>query len=135
MAMGVLLVILTVISPAGEANQAMKHQQSSSSAPEAPAKKTWKRYLAFLSKFQRKMKHKKAPNGFKQRNPKRSSRPMLEECSNLVRVVRRTAAGCFAAATAAGGGGLEEELPSYMQLDQVTYEVKREAFGPIYLVT
>ncbi|XP_062205773.1 uncharacterized protein LOC133907714 [Phragmites australis] len=123
---------------AGEANPAMKHGQSSGSGPQAPAKKTWKRYLTFLTKFQSKMKHRrapdaKAPNGFKQRNPRRSSGPVLEECSNLVRVVRRTAAGCFAAVMASGGG--EDELPSYVQLDQVRYGVKREAFGPIYLVT
>uniref|UniRef100_A0A0A8YEC9 Uncharacterized protein n=1 Tax=Arundo donax TaxID=35708 RepID=A0A0A8YEC9_ARUDO len=86
------------------------------------------------------MKHKKvpdaqAPNGFRQRNPRRCSNPVLEECSNLVRVVQRTAEGCFAAVAAMASGGDEDELPSYIQLDQVTYGVKREAFGPIYLVT
>lgn len=82
------------------------------------------------------MKHKKpdarAPNSFKQRSPKRSNNPVLEECVNLVRVIRRTAADCFAAAVA---GGDEDELPCYMQLDQVSFGVKREAYGPIYLVT
>ncbi|CAN6283068.1 unnamed protein product [Urochloa humidicola] len=126
----------------GEGNQQGKHEQSStSSGHQASAKKkTWKNYLTFLSMFHNKMKHKKsdtkAPNGFKpRRNPKRgSSSLVLQECSNLVHVIRRTAADCFAAATAAGAGD-EEELPCYMQLDQVSYGVKREAFGPIYLVT
>jgi len=86
--------------------------------------------------FHNKMKHKKsdtkAPTGLKQRrkNPKRSPSPVLQECSNLVRVIQRTAADCFAAAVA--GAGEEDELPCYMQLDQVSYGVKREAF---YLVT
>ncbi|TVT97841.1 hypothetical protein EJB05_56884 [Eragrostis curvula] len=116
----------------GEANRT-----SSGSCPQAAKKKTWKSYLTFLSKFQNKMKHKikpdtKAPAGFKQRSQKRYS-PVLEECSNMVRVVRRTAASCFAATMATGGS--EDELPSYAQLDQVSYGVKREAFGPIYLVT
>ncbi|CAL4916461.1 unnamed protein product [Urochloa decumbens] len=126
----------------GEANQQMKHGQSnSSSGRHAPEKKkTWKKYLTFLSMFHNKMKHKKsdakAPNGFKpRRNPKRgSSSLVLQECSNLVRVIRRTAADCFAAVTAAGAAD-EEELPCYMQLDQVSYGVKTEAFGPVYLVT
>ncbi|CAL4933149.1 unnamed protein product [Urochloa decumbens] len=128
----------------GEANQQRKHGQSnSSSGRHAPAKKkAWKKYLTFLSMFHNKMKHKKsdakAPNGFKpRRNQKRgSSSLVLQECSNLVHVIRRTAADCFAAAAAAAAGaGDEEELPCYMQLDQVSYGVKREAFGPIYLVT
>ncbi|CAL4941568.1 unnamed protein product [Urochloa decumbens] len=128
----------------GEANQQRKHGQSNnSSGRQAPAKKkTWKKYLTFLSMFHNKMKHKKldakAPNGFKpRRNQKRgSSSLVLQECSNLVHVIRRTAADCFAAAAAAAAGaGDEEELPCYMQLDQVSYGVKREAFGPIYLVT
>lgn len=126
----------------GEAGHETKHKQSSSSGPNAapPKKKTWKRYLTFLSKFQNKMRHKKpdarawAPSSFKQGSPKRSSSAMLEECANLVRVIRRTAADCFAAAVA-GAGGDEDELPCYMQLDQVSYGVKREAYGPIYLVT
>lgn len=92
--------------------------------------------------FNNKMKHKKsetkAATGFKQRrNPKRSFSPVLQECSNLVRVIRRTAADCFVAAAAVSSGAADEddELPCYMQLDQVNYGVKREAFGPIYLVT
>ncbi|CAN6305333.1 unnamed protein product [Urochloa humidicola] len=124
----------------GEANQQGKHGQSSSSSgyQASAKKKTWKKYLTFLSMFHNKVKHKKsdakAPNGFKpRRNPKRgSSSLVLQECSNLVRVIRRTAADCFAAAS---GAGDEDELPCYMQLDQVSYGVKREAFGPIYLVT
>ena len=49
---------------------------------------------------------------------------------------QRTTAGCFAAAVAiASGAGDEDEVPSYVQLDQVSYGVKREAFEPIYLVT
>ncbi|CAN6288309.1 unnamed protein product [Urochloa humidicola] len=125
----------------GEKNQQRSYGQSnSSSGRQAPAKKkTWKKYLTFLSMFHNKMKHKKsdakAPNGFKPRNPKRGSSSLLiQECSNLVHVIQRTAADCFAAATAAGACD-EEELPCYMQLDQVSYGVKREAFGPIYLVT
>ncbi|OEL20935.1 hypothetical protein BAE44_0018046 [Dichanthelium oligosanthes] len=122
-----------------EANQQWKHGQGNGSGRQAPAKKTWKKYLTFLSMFHNKMKHRKpdtkAPNGFKQRrNPKRSSTTVLQECSNLVRVIGQTAADCFAAATASGAGD-EDELPCYMQLDQVSYGVKREAFGPIYLVT
>ncbi|PAN47440.1 hypothetical protein PAHAL_9G291100 [Panicum hallii] len=126
----------------GEANQQKKHGQSNGSsgyqAPATAKRKTWKKYLTFLSMFHNKMKHKKsdtkAPNGFKQRrNTKRSPSPVLQECSNLVRVIQRTAADCFAAA--ASGAGDEDELPCYMQLDQVSYGVKREAFGPIYLVT
>ncbi|KAL6646240.1 hypothetical protein ACP70R_017848 [Stipagrostis hirtigluma subsp. patula] len=127
----------------GEPDNTMKHRQSGSSGPEAARKKTWKRYLSFLSKFHNKTKHKKvpdtrAPKGFKQRSPMRSSRPVLEECSNLVRVVRRATAGCFAAAAAAAtvAGAGEEGLPRYVQLDQTSYGAKREeAFGPIYLVT
>ncbi|XP_039830955.1 uncharacterized protein LOC120691825 isoform X1 [Panicum virgatum] len=126
----------------GEANQQKKHGQSNSSsghqAPAAAKRKTWKKYLTFLSMFHNKMKHKKsdtkAPTGFKQRrNSKRSPCPVLQECSNLVRVIQRTAADCFAAA--ASGAGDEDELRCYMQLDQVSYGVKRETFGPIYLVT
>jgi hypothetical protein len=30
--------------------------------------------------------------------------------------------------------GVSTELPSYVHPDQVSYEVKREAVGPIYLV-
>ena len=124
----------------GEANQQKKHgQRNSSSGHQAPTtakRKTWRKYLTFLSMFHNKMKHKKsdtkAPTGLKQRrkNPKRSPSPVLQECSNLVRVIQRTAADCFAAAVA--GAGEEDELPCYMQLDQVSYGVKREAF---YLVT
>ncbi|CAD6205007.1 unnamed protein product [Miscanthus lutarioriparius] len=122
----------------GEASQGTKHRQSSSSGPNAPPKKkTWKKYLTFLSKFQNKMKHKKpdarAPSSFKQSSLKRSSSAMLEECVNLVRVIRRTAADCFVSAVARGDE--DDELPCYMQLDQVGYGVKREAYGPIYLVT
>ncbi|KAL6661873.1 hypothetical protein ACP70R_001257 [Stipagrostis hirtigluma subsp. patula] len=114
----------------GEPDDAMKHQQSGSSGAEAARKKTWKRYLTFLSKFQNKMKHKKvpdtrAPKGFKQRNPMRSSRPVLEECGNLVRVVRRATAGCFAAAaavTAAGAG--EEGLLLRARVDQASKGAK-----------
>ncbi|KAJ1295633.1 hypothetical protein BS78_01G238300 [Paspalum vaginatum] len=123
----------------GEASQATKHNQSGSSGPNAaPKNKTWSKYLALLSRFQNKMKHRKpdgrAPGGFRQRSPVKRfiSRSMLEECGNLARVVRRAAADCFAAAVA---GGDEDEPPCYVQLDQVTYGVKREAFGPIYLVT
>jgi hypothetical protein len=90
-----------------------------------------------LSKFQNKMKHKKpdakAPSSFKQSSLRRSSSAMLEECVNLVRVIRRTAADCFVSAVA--GGDEEDDLPCYMQLDHVSYGVKREAYGPIYLVT
>ncbi|KAF8723342.1 hypothetical protein HU200_021866 [Digitaria exilis] len=124
----------------GEATQQQKHGYSNSSGRQAPVKKTWKRYLTFLSMFHSKMKHKKsdtdAPNSFKQRTKQKrsSSPPMLQECSNLVRVIRQTAADCFASATASSAGD-EDELPCYVQLDQVSYGVKREAFGPIYLVT
>jgi len=123
----------------GEANQQKKHGQSNSSSghqvPATAKRKTWKNYLTFLLMFHNKMKHKKsdtkAPIGFKQRrNPKRSPGPVLQECSNLVRAIQRTAADCFAAAVA--GAGEEDELPCYMQLDQVSYGVKREAF---HLVT
>ncbi|KAG0537507.1 hypothetical protein BDA96_03G154400 [Sorghum bicolor] len=128
----------------GEAGHATKHRQSRSSGPNAPPKKkTWKKYLTFLSKFQNKMKHKKpdvrawAPSNvnLKQGSPKRSSSAMLEECVNLVRVIRRTAADCFASAVVGGGGDDEDELPCYVQIDQVSYGVKREAYGPVYLVT
>lgn len=79
--------------------------------------------------FQNKVKHK--PSSLKQKRP---SSAMLQECaSSLVRVVRRTAAECFAPAVA--GGDEVDELPCYMQLDQVSYGVRREAYGPIYLVT
>ncbi|KAJ1280284.1 hypothetical protein BS78_04G219700 [Paspalum vaginatum] len=119
-----------------EASQATKHNQSGSSGPNAPPKKkAWSKYLALLSRFQNKMKHRK-PDGLRQRSPiKRfSSRSMLEECGNVAvaRVIRRAAADCFAAAVA---GGDDDEPPCYVQLDQVRYGVKREAFGPIYLVT
>ncbi|GJN20471.1 hypothetical protein PR202_gb07852 [Eleusine coracana subsp. coracana] len=125
--------------------EATKDGQSSrsSSCSQATKKTTWKRYLTFLSKFQNKMKHKikpepgdaKATAGSKQQNPKRYS-SLLQECSNLVRIAQRTTAGCFAAAMAmASEAGDEDELTSYVQLDQVSYGVKREAFGPIYLVT
>ncbi|KAK3157466.1 hypothetical protein QOZ80_2AG0122780 [Eleusine coracana subsp. coracana] len=40
-----------------------------------------------------------------------------------------------AAMAMASEAGDEDELTSYVQLDQVSYGVKREAFGPIYLVT
>jgi hypothetical protein len=128
----------------GEANHQRKHGQSnSSSGRHAPAKKkTWKKYFTFLSMFHNKMKHKKPDNkaasGFKQwGNKKRSFSPVLQECGDLVRIIRRTAADCFAAAAAvaSGAGDEDDELPCYMQLDQVNYGVKREAFGPIYLVT
>jgi len=57
----------------------------------------------------------------------RSSAPRMQQpCPRI----QRTAADCFAAAVA--GAGEEDELPCYMQLDQVSYGVKREAF---YLVT
>ncbi|PUZ39385.1 hypothetical protein GQ55_9G303200 [Panicum hallii var. hallii] len=81
----------------GEANQQKKHGQSNGSsgyqAPATAKRKTWKKYLMFLSMFHNKMKHKKsdtkAPNGFKQRrNTKRSPSPVLQECSNLVRVIQ-----------------------------------------------
>jgi hypothetical protein len=124
--------------------EATNHGESSS-CPQASKKTTWKRYLTFLSKFQNKVKHKTKPAGdakaaaaavLKQRNPKpkRYSR-LLEECSNLVRVIRRTTVGCIEAVASAAAGDGEDELPSYVQLDQVNYGVKREAFGPIYLVT
>ncbi|RLN39047.1 uncharacterized protein C2845_PM01G45330 [Panicum miliaceum] len=59
-----------------------------------------------------------------------SSAPRMQQ---PCRVIQRTAADCFAAA--ASGAGDEDGLPCYMQLYQVSYGVKREAFGPIYLVT
>ncbi|WVZ58732.1 hypothetical protein U9M48_008972 [Paspalum notatum var. saurae] len=137
------LISLRKETATGEASQATtKHNQSGSSGPNAPPKKkkTWSKHLALLSRFQNKMKHRKpdgrAPGGFRQRSSiKRfsfSSRLMLEECGNMARVIRRTAVDCFAAAVA---GGDEDEPPRYVQLDQVRYGVKREAFGPIYLVT
>uniref|UniRef100_J3N2A7 Uncharacterized protein n=1 Tax=Oryza brachyantha TaxID=4533 RepID=J3N2A7_ORYBR len=156
------------------------HQHGNISGTQAAKNKTWKkRYLTFLSKFQNKMKHKKpdstkAAGGSKNhhhhhhRNPtKRSLLPssqILEECSNLVQVIRQTTADCFAAAAAKQSAGgwrdtrarvsrhppadcfaaaatavaasvdYEDDQP-YMQLDQVNYGVKREAFGPVYLVT
>ncbi|NP_001144171.1 uncharacterized protein [Zea mays] len=111
----------------GVSGHATKRRQSSSPGPNAPPKKpTWKR---FLSMFQNKVKHK--PSSLKQKRP---SSAMLQECASLVRVVRRTAAECFAPAVA--GGDEVDELPCYyMQLDQVSYGVRREAYGPIYLVT
>ena len=87
------------------------------------------------------MKRKKQPDtkathGSRQKKP---SRGLLEECSSLAHVIQRTTAGCIAAAMAAAaaassGATGESDLP-YVQLDQVTYRVKREAFGPVYLVT
>ncbi|KAL5225610.1 hypothetical protein ABZP36_012249 [Zizania latifolia] len=126
--------------------EAMKHKQGNIAGAQAGKNKSWKkRYLTFLSKFQNKMKHKKpdsmkAASGSKQRrSPKRSlllSSQILEECSNLVQVIRQTTAGCFAAAATAVAASVsyEDDQP-YMQLDKVSYGVKREAFGPVYLVT
>jgi hypothetical protein len=107
-------------------------------APNKPRRRlTWKRYLTFLSKFQNKVKHKTKPAGDakaaaaavlkKQRNPKpKRYSPLLEECSNLVHVIRRTTVGCI---EAAGDG--EDELPSsYVQLDQLNYGVKRGGLWP-----
>ncbi|XP_040384310.1 uncharacterized protein LOC102704451 [Oryza brachyantha] len=128
------------------------HQHGNISGTQAAKNKTWKkRYLTFLSKFQNKMKHKKpdstkAAGGSKNhhhhhhRNPtKRSLLPssqILEECSNLVQVIRQTTADCFAAAATAVAASVDyEDDQPYMQLDQVNYGVKREAFGPVYLVT
>ncbi|KAG8091340.1 hypothetical protein GUJ93_ZPchr0012g19337 [Zizania palustris] len=128
--------------------EAMKHQQGNIAGAQAAKNKSWKkRYLTFLSKFQNKMKHKK-PDGMKaagggskqRRSPKRGlllSSQILEECSNLVQVIRQTTAGCFAAAATAVAASVsyEDDQPPYMQLDQVSYGVKRDAFGPVYLVT
>lgn len=134
------LLYVLVSQITGEANPQRKHGPNSSGRQTPAKKKTWKKYLTFLSMFHSKMKHKKsdtkAPNSFKQRRSQKlsSSPSMLQECSNLVRVIRQTAADCFSAATASSAGD-EGELPCYVQLDQVSYGVKRDAFGPIYLVT
>ncbi|KAL6883360.1 hypothetical protein ACP4OV_010774 [Aristida adscensionis] len=123
-------------------NQAKRYGHSGCvSGPEAAKKKTWTRYLKTLvPKFQsnKPNKHRKgAADCFKGGNAKQlyASSWVLQECSSLVRAVRRTAAGCFAAVAAAASGGEEGLRPCYMQLDQVSHGVKREAFGPVYLVT
>jgi hypothetical protein len=64
-----------------------------------------------------------------------SSREMLvRECARLASAIRRAAAGCVAPSSAGGADEDDDGLP-YMQLDKVTHEVSREAFGPLYLVT
>uniref|UniRef100_A0A0D9XJ86 Uncharacterized protein n=1 Tax=Leersia perrieri TaxID=77586 RepID=A0A0D9XJ86_9ORYZ len=128
--------------------EATEHQQGNTAGIQTAKSKPWKkRYLTFLSKFQNKMKHKKPDNikaaagGSKNhRSPKKRSIllsiQILEECSNLVQVIRQTTADCFAAAATAVAASVEyEDDQPYMQLDQVNYGVKRDAFGPVYLVT
>uniref|UniRef100_A0A0E0M775 Uncharacterized protein n=1 Tax=Oryza punctata TaxID=4537 RepID=A0A0E0M775_ORYPU len=129
--------------------EATKDQQGNISGPQAAAKsKSWKkRYLTFLSKFQNKMKKHKKPDNIKAHHSRSQktcsillSSQIMEECSNLVQVIRHTAADCFAAAATAVAAVVDYEEDDhnqpYMQLDQVNYGVmKREAFGPVYLVT
>uniref|UniRef100_A0A0E0IRM8 Uncharacterized protein n=1 Tax=Oryza nivara TaxID=4536 RepID=A0A0E0IRM8_ORYNI len=132
-------------------DESTKHQQgniSGSQAAAAAAKsKPWKkRYLTFLSKFQNKMKKHKKPDNIKAHHTRShknrsillSSSQIMEECINLVQVIRHTAADCFAAAATAVAAAVDYEEDDhhqpYMQLDQVNYGVmRREAFGPVYL--
>ncbi|TVU48169.1 hypothetical protein EJB05_07796 [Eragrostis curvula] len=59
------------------------------------------------------------------------SREMLVRgCIKLASVIRRTAVVCFTPST----GADEDHLP-YSQLDKATHALRREAFGPLYLVT
>uniref|UniRef100_A0A0E0EX93 PUM-HD domain-containing protein n=1 Tax=Oryza meridionalis TaxID=40149 RepID=A0A0E0EX93_9ORYZ len=134
------------------AGESTKHQQgniSGSQAAAAAKSKPWKkRYLTFLSKFQNKMKKHKKPDNIKAHHSRShknrrillSRSQIMEECSNLVQVIRHTAADCFTAAATAVAAAVDYEEDDhhqpYMQLDQVNYGVmKREAFGPVYLVT
>ncbi|KAL5218236.1 hypothetical protein ABZP36_018920 [Zizania latifolia] len=59
-----------------------------------------------------------------------SREKLVKEFVRLARIIRQTAAVCFSPSSAA-----DDDCPPYMQLDKVTHALRREAFGPLYLVT
>ncbi|KAG8073729.1 hypothetical protein GUJ93_ZPchr0006g46430 [Zizania palustris] len=93
--------------------------------------------MTFLKKLRSRITGARASETFPcRRNPFEKSllsgEILVREFVRLARIIRQTAAVCFSPSSAA-----DEDCPPYMQLDKVTHALplRREAFGPLYLVT
>ncbi|EER95388.1 hypothetical protein BDA96_01G512700 [Sorghum bicolor] len=115
----------------GEANQQRLYDAGVQQTPAVQGNSKRKKRLRFQSKA---AEAGASPSQRTRRAVLRSCREMLvREWCKLGSAIRRAAAVCLAPST--GADEDELDLP-YVQLDKVTCRgVRREAFGPLYLVT